>query len=774
MKNATIYIIMSLIIIGLVTATDETNIYRLTNVNEKAAQSTAAFSFITGTSGQPRVGQIYMYTTAGFVPSTMGGSCSVNQYIVAYQCQTSTGSTCQRMFTDDWLKESSTNLLPYSNWQNEAWFKDAINKYGYKYAAYECLAAKSNPINEKPLYTSSTGQFLTVTLPTSGYTDGKSTIKGTYKVTSEGWFILEAGIDQGSRGTTFNIAVSSSASSCDGSGYYAGTRIYGKPGDVYEFAFTIKNPSNEGTYTITAHAWTDCAKNGGKYITGTTGRISLKKPLVTLSSCGSTDTDGDGIKDGCDACPKDYGIADKQGCHPCYGHIDVTSTEAKNCYYTNQEKYGIPIYILDMIDPYITAIQECRDNVLATVKIRQSGLRSTIGTPTTCPTGTTCTTESTTSASCKTTTMKSICFPDGNKLCKSGYSNTDGTLMCDLDKIIDCPQGCKEGACISPLQKLTCNTKQDCINWASGKADITNTKFTSLIECTSKICWFPDDKLTMLCAVYTTGGAIEPCKAISPTVVKIEKTCSGNDIIATQTLSDGNIRNLGKVSTCEPSKSQCIDGTCQTLICEDCTDPIVVTDPECSATSDCPNGHWCDGTKKCAPISLSTCTSNADCKDPTRPICNLQIGACIAEQASECSETKTCTSSNDKCLEGFCVPKDITVINDTINPIPCTADQEETCGDGSTIRSALCVNGELEPIGINCENAGGNDNTITEQVKNILSGITIPGIPATITIPGTKSTFNPTLAIGIIIIIAIVFFVLKKTGPKKKKSKKKG
>jgi hypothetical protein len=756
MKNATIYIIMSLLIIGLVTAADETNIYRLTNVNEKAAQDTqATFSFISGTSGQPRVGSFHLFTTASSVPSTMGSACAINEYIVAYQCQTSTGSTCQRMFTDDWLKESSTDLLPYSNWQNEVWFKDTINKYGYKYSAYECLAAKSNPITEKPLYTSSTGQFLTVTFPKSGYTDGKSTVKGSYKVTSEGWFIIETGIAIGSRRATFNVGVSSSSSICDGSGYYSGTKIYGKPGDVYDFTFTIKNPSAEGTYDIDVYTYTGCYKDGGQYITGNTGTIKLTKPLISLSGCGSTDTDGDGVKDGCDACPKDYGVIAKQGCHPCYG-MDLTTPAAKDCYYANQDKYGIPVIALDIMDPYVSVIQECRaNNVLATVKIRQSGLRSTISTNT-CSAGTICTTASTTSASCKTPTMKSICFPDGNKLCKSGYANTDGTLMCDLDKIMDCPQGCKEGACINPAE---------CIN------DQTRCSSTNLQKCVAGK-WTTTSPCTNGCVI---NNNVASCSSPSPTVLRTEKTCSGNDIIATQTLSDGSNKNLGTVTTCDPSTSQCADGTCQPLICGDCTDPVIITDPECTSASDCPSGQWCDGTKKCSPIKLSSCKSNSDCTDPTKPVCNSQIGVCLAEQASECSETKTCTSSLDKCLEGFCVPKDTVIIEDpNITPITCTADQQQTCSDGSTIKTAVCLNGELSPIDNNCANTGGTE-TITEQIRNVLTGVsgpTIPGIPASITIPGTKSTFNPTLAIGIVIIIVIVFVVLKKTGPKKKKGKK--
>ena len=477
-KNFIIALLAMTLLISLVSA-EEVSINKLSNVITKSAQSQGTtFSFITGTSGQSRVGSLHIDTTPGHIPTTIGGACSVDQYVVAYQCEYATGTNCQRMFTDDWKITSASDLIPYSNWQNQQWFKDVV--LYKKYSAYECLAAKTTS-SDTQLYGKPNGQFLSVTWPKSPVSDSTHVhIKGQYKVTSEGYFLLEAGINPQSS-TTFAV-ITASSSTCDSSGYYAGKRLYGKPGDIYDFDFTVKVPeppqSKTGYYPMSAHAWTDCSDprysqsgKAGEEITSTTATLQVKNTAATASKCGSIDTDNDGIFDGCDVCPKDYGSATMQGCHPCFGKpLDLQST--KDCYYTNQDKYGIPIQVLDYIDPYVKTITECtKDNTqVQTVKLRQSGLRSTLPTKTTCTLPQVCVAASTEAANCQTPKAPEVIKP--TETGKTAECNSDGdkviyTTMSDGTKIsqgtFSCfGNGCENGACKqAPKDPTDTNGKEE-------------------------------------------------------------------------------------------------------------------------------------------------------------------------------------------------------------------------------------------------------------------------------------------------------------------------
>jgi hypothetical protein len=592
MKKTLIIAIMAItLLISLVSA--EESILRLTNVISRSAESQGTtLSFITGTSGQPRVGDIKTWSNPGLIPTTMGEACSDGQYVVAYQCEY-IGANCQRMFTDDWKKTSSSDLLPYANWQNELWFKEVL--VYKKYSAYECLAATANPVNEAPLYQNANGAFLTVALPGTGWTNEYVTIRGSYKVTSEGWFILEGGINR--KVSTTLAVITASSSSCDGSGYYAGQKLYGKPGDIYDFSFIVKVPSIEGYYGISAYTYTDCFSNGGKEIAIKSGTIQVKKPLISMGTgCGSIDTDGDGVNDGCDACPKDYGISTNQGCHPCFGMGD--SPAMRKCYYDNQDKYGIPIIILDIIDPYVNTITECTNSntQVATIKIRQSGLRSTLPTKTTCISPQVCVQATTQAASCQTPKPVAPTATEKQAICENG-DKVIYQLMSDGSKInqgtFPCAgNGCENGACLqqpqdpaqtgiedsaAQLQDLECTSINDCKPGeycdAAGKCIIKElTGCKSNTECTDPAK--PVCSLTAgICTATTTPEcAIDadcknlnlkcqdtyciPINAIIDNSTILEGPCTENKL---QTCSDGSKIMTGK---CEAGKLYVLSNNC--------------------------------------------------------------------------------------------------------------------------------------------------------------------------------------------------------------------
>jgi hypothetical protein len=270
-----------------------------------------------------------------------GSACKVGEYISLLICIDGSAKSCIRGDTKDYKKMSEADHMDITATRLLQGFQDATKN---KYVGYECRVPKSStPIVEQPSNVVA-GQVLSWTVPERAEAGSTVRVKGQYKTLYTGPFVLEATIDASSSTKPLAV-VTASKSACDGSVYSAGSRINGVAGTTYDFDFTFRAPSKTGQYfDVIVYSYTDCASAGGKQITASAQHITLTDHVVSPSSCGTVDTDGDGVKDGCDVCPTVKGdpTAIATGCHPCYGKLSSDS-----CWTTNAAKWGIPTNILN-------------------------------------------------------------------------------------------------------------------------------------------------------------------------------------------------------------------------------------------------------------------------------------------------------------------------------------------------------------------------------------------------------------------------------------------
>ena len=768
-------IVMSLMLIGLAAADTQVSNNLITPLSGSAQGGATTFSF-AGISGQP-IASTWRWgvvdTVNYNVPTTLGDACNVGEYIVAYQCPAGTStfsSSCSKMFTEDWLRSSTYDLLPYAQWKDVQWFKDMFYKYNMPVTYYQCLRAKQD------VQVKANGAFTSINYPSSALTSSSITVTGTFAVTQTGPFVLEANIDPNSK-TTFAVVIKSSASPCDGSAYYSGSRVNGVAGQSYPFELTMKTPPDPGRYTLNIYTYTDCAKNGGQEIQTISRSIDIKgatncdiayaakqsflqnawqtivnyyDPTKIFSGCtyesirqycGTKDSDADGVPDNCDYCPQDKGSATNAyvGCHPCFGK-DPSTTDGANCWLQYASTYPTPAAVKAILNPIVGTSQSCDDSGLnlITNNVYKDGTKTEKSIKS-CPPNI-CTTIDDKSAACTDATM-TVCI-DNTKLCQGAAGWTGKNWMCtDVDKIKTCTQGCK-------------NTITSTSAVGVCGEDITNTAATAAATSTTK----------------TKTGTYTEC--LEGNVAKYQKYSDGTSVVINNDLFDcaGNGCQDG---ACNPGTT-CNGGQSS---CPDTQNPaIVATGNTCSVDSDCPSGQKCDNTKQCIDMSLPVaCKTNADCTDTTKPICSSDIGVCKAKPEctvdADCGAGKQC--AGEKCIDGL-----VETNSSTGNDLgTCTVDQTETCDNGATIITAKCVNGKLEAGDNKCsqettfwQNLFGTPAEKTSSTGSTRVPTGASGISA-LTAGGTGGT-NWLLIGGVAVVLIIGFVFLKKTGPKGHKKKK--
>jgi hypothetical protein len=138
------------------------------------------------------------------------------------------------------------------------------------------------------------------------------------------------------------------------------------------------------------------------------------------------------------------------------------------------------------MDPYVNTITECRNtnSQIATIRIRQSGLRATLPTLTTCISPQVCVQATTQAANCQTPKVATITAPTATEkqaVCENG-DKVIYQLMSDGSKIkqgtFPCAgNGCENGACLQQPQDPTQNGTKD------PPVRSQNPECTSINEC---------------------------------------------------------------------------------------------------------------------------------------------------------------------------------------------------------------------------------------------------------------------------------------------------
>lgn len=154
---------------------------------------------------------------------------------------------------------------------------------------------------------------------------------------------------------------------------------------------------------------------------------------------------------------------------------------------------------------------------------------------------------------------------------------------------------------------------------------------------------------------------------------------------------DGDYNNLD----CDPNvyESECLSNNSY-MYCRD----GILTVVECGTQSVCQSkkkAHQ-DGTEEivvsCEPLDQkpkAECTTNADCKDASKPVCSAQ-GVCVAaEQKPECTTNDDCKdASKPVCSEqGVCVANETPT--DTVDPCKDVTCTEGTCDRGVCVTDAM-------------------------------------------------------------------------------------
>lgn len=154
---------------------------------------------------------------------------------------------------------------------------------------------------------------------------------------------------------------------------------------------------------------------------------------------------------------------------------------------------------------------------------------------------------------------------------------------------------------------------------------------------------------------------------------------------------DGEYNNLD----CDPNvyESECLSNNSY-MYCRD----GILTVVECGTKSVCQSKKKThqDGTEEivvsCEPLNQKPqveCTTNADCKDATKPVCSAQ-GVCVAaEQKPECTTNDDCKdASKPVCsAQGVCVADETPT--DTVDPCKDVTCTEGTCDRGVCVTDAM-------------------------------------------------------------------------------------
>lgn len=537
--------------------------------------SSPSFSFVDPLqSGKYEVTAKYISSTRTYMVPEYGSRCDVGEYITLLACEDSAGKTCYRFFKDDYQKKSDSDRLDISQYENKDWFQSTKAD---RFMAYECRRPTSGSTGGTTTTDSTTstqsfsnpqnyGRVLEVNAPSEIYAGETVRVTGKYKAAASSDFILESTIDPTTR-TPFAV-VEGSDSPCDGSAYVGGSKVDGTAGTTYSYDFTYKAPNDPGDYKLVVHAWTDCFNRGGKFIDSYRKDIKVKErnacnPMnaaktvyqdmkfntitgaftqfsgtyikscteqQVLDYCGDKDTDGDGVNDGCDYCPKQKGskTADALGCHPCFGK----SVES-DCWDNYEDKYGIPAEVEKRRNPIVGSETRCNGDTLQNCNVREDGTHVNCEDSRQCDNG--CE-----NGECvgKSITDKEIKCYNGD-LYQFVYFSDDTE---DKHKIKPCEGTCEGGQCVASETK------------DGGNPDASDEKSRTIGTDSSE------------CSVDSDCSTNEYCDSQTGTCVPHDKSefCTSD--------SDCNSNQI-----CSTGSGLCLD-----------EDSI-----ECSSDSDCANGETC-------------------------------------------------------------------------------------------------------------------------------------------------------------------------------------
>ncbi len=147
--------------------------------------------------------------------------------------------------------------------------------------------------------------------------------------------------------------------------------------------------------------------------------------------------------------------------------------------------------------------------------------------------------------------------------------------------------------------------------------------------------------------VFTQNNLISPNYICGNNITELNEECD-----------DGNILNGDGCSSLCKKEFKCNEDS-------DCPDPV---NQKCSFNGKCESRIICNQNGKCdsgetqdncpqdCKGSSIECTQDKDCRDASKPICNLQNNKCEAESISGCTKDSEC-SSNEICKDGKCDTK---------------------------------------------------------------------------------------------------------------------
>ena len=146
----------------------------------------------------------------------------------------------------------------------------------------------------------------------------------------------------------------------------------------------------------------------------------------------------------------------------------------------------------------------------------------------------------------------------------------------------------------------------------------------------------------------------------------------------------------GTQSVCQSKKKTHQDGTDEIVV--SCAPIDQKPKAECTTNADCKDATKpvCSAQGVCvAAEQKPECTTSADCKDATKPVCSAQ-GVCVAaEQKPECTTNDDCKdASKPVCsAQGVCVADETPT--DTVDPCKDVTCTEGTCDRGVCVTDAM-------------------------------------------------------------------------------------
>ncbi len=172
---------------------------------------------------------------------------------------------------------------------------------------------------------------------------------------------------------------------------------------------------------------------------------------------------------------------------------------------------------------------------------------------------------------------------------------------------------------------------------------------------------------------------------------------------------------------CDMTKHECVADNTECTTNEDCTDttkPVcdngtcVADTPECTTNEDCTDTAKpvCDNGV-CVEDNTPECTTNEDCTDTAKPVCDN--GVCVEDNIPECTTNEDCTdTAKPVCDNGVCVED---------NTPECTTNED--CTDTA---KPVCDNGVcVEDNTPECENQCLDQNSVVQGTCSVVGGLPV-------------------------------------------------